>query len=142
MKPSTQENEFDLSTDLDFSGGVDLSFGDDAPPPAPALPDSFEEAVKEETSEFLAAFRKRSRDEEAKKAQNISTEYWFAVYFANQEQRDAFLRKVKLLEMLDDQYIDGQTFADAMGVEIPNVEITTPKAFRSPAGIDDLVMGI
>lgn len=141
MKDSQQNEAFDLSTDLDFGAGVDLSFGEEIPEAAP-LPDSFEEAVKEETSEFLQAFRKRSKEEELRKQQNISTDYWFAVYFANQDQRDAFLRKVKLLEMLEDQYIDGQTFADALNIKIPPGEITTPKAFRSPAGIDDLVMDI
>lgn len=141
MKDSAQNETFDLATDLDFGEGVDLSFGEDAKE-SPPLPDSFEDAVKEETSEFLQAFRKRAKDEELRKNQNISTDYWFAVYFANQEQRDAFLRKVKLIEMMDDQYIDGQTFADALNIKIPHGEITTPKAFRSPAGIEDLIMDI
>ena len=138
MKNLTKENDFDLSSDLDFSDGVDLSFGEEKK--QVVLPASFEKAVKEETSEFLEAFRKRAKEEEERKAQNISTEYWFAVYFANQAQRDVFLKKLKLLELLEDQYIDGKTFADAVGVKIPDVEIETPKVFRSPANIGDLIM--
>ena len=112
-----------------------------------AMPASFEQATKEEVSEVLASFRKRAKEEEAQKAKNISTDYWFAVYFASQEQRDRFLSALNLIERLereglDYQYIDGQTFAEAVGVHLPKEKITTPKAFRRPADIDDLVMEI
>ena len=106
------------------------------------MPESFEEGTKEEISEVLSAFRQRAKDEEAAKAKNVSTDFWFAVYFASQEQRDVFLRAVNLVMHLDDQYIDSMTFARAVGVDIPNEEITAPKAFRRPAGIDDLVLDL
>lgn len=105
-----------------------------------AMPESFEDATKEEIGEVLALFRQRAKDEAAKKEKNISTEYWFAVYFASQEQRDAFLRAVKLLEKLEDQYLSGTDFAKAVGVDLQKEEITIPKAFRKPAGIDDMIL--
>lgn len=101
---------------------------------------NFEVETKAEISEVLKAFKERAKEESAAKEQNISTEYWFAVYFANQDQRDFFLRAIKVLDLLEDQYIDGMTFADALNIRIPRVEITTPKSFRRPAGIDEMVM--
>lgn len=123
---------------------LDLNFSIDGPlmseQEEESLPSSFEDATKEEISEVLAAFKQRAADEAAAKEKNISTEYWFAVYFASQEQRDAFLRAVQLLEKLEDQYLDGTVLAKKLGVEIPKEEIKIPKAFRKPAGIDDLIL--
>lgn len=101
---------------------------------------NFEAATKAEISDVLKAFKQRAKDEALAKEQNTSTEYWFAVYFANQEQRDFFLKAIKVLDLLEDQYIDGMTFAEALKVEVPRLEINTPKSFRRPAGVDDLVM--
>ena len=108
----------------------------------PEMPESFEEGTKEEISEILTAFRKRAKDEEVQKAKNISTEYWFCAYFASQEQRDAFLSALNLLKELDGQYLPGDVLAKATGVQIPKEEITIPKSFRRPAGIDDMVLDI
>ena len=104
------------------------------------MPESFEEAAKEEVSEFLLKFKARAKEEAATKERNCSTSYWFATYFASEDQRDDFLRKLDLLDKMELQYIDGKTFAKAVGVELTPEEITVPKAFRRPAGIDDLIM--
>lgn len=122
---------------LDFSTDGPLVTADIEDEP---MPESFEDATKEEIGEVLALFRQRAKDEAAKKEKNVSTDYWFAVYFASQDQRDAFLRAVKLLEKLEDQYLSGTVLADALGVEIPKEEITIPKAFRNPAGFDDMIL--
>lgn len=118
-----------------------LDFSIDAPViTEPEMPESFEEATKEEISDVLKAFRNMANHEAELKAKNVSTDFWFAVYFASQDQRDTFLRAVKLLEKLEDQYIDGTTFAKALGVEVPVEEISIPKTFRKPANIDDLIL--
>lgn len=132
----------DIQFDDLFLPGFDVGTKDDE-----VMPESFEKATKDEVSEVLAAFRKRAKEEEAQKAKNISTDYWFAVYFASQEQRDQFLSALNLIERLereglDYQYIDGQTLAETVGVQLVKEKITTPKAFRRPADIDDLVMEI
>lgn len=121
---------------FDFEEKVDLD-----------MPESFEEATKAEVSEVLAAFRKRAKEEAAQKEKNTSTDFWFVVYFASQEQRDQFLSALNLIERLerdgvDFQYIDGQMLANAVGVPLAKERLTTPKAFRRPADIDDLVMEI
>lgn len=120
--------------DFDF----DFSFEEKSNDPIDQI--NFEAETKAEISEVLKAFKQRAKDEAAAKEQNVSTEYWFAVYFANQDQRDAFLKAVKLLGLLEDQYIDGLTFAKALNVAIPQTEIKTPTSFRRPAGVDELVM--
>jgi hypothetical protein len=123
---------------------VDLNFSIDGPfilqKEEQEMPSSFEDATKGEISEVLAAFKKRAADEAAAKTKNISTEYWFAVYFASQEQRDSFLNAVKLLEKLEDQYLDGTVLAKKLGISIPKEDIKIPKAFRKPAGIEDLIL--
>lgn len=132
----------DIQFDDLFLPGFDVGTKDDE-----VMPESFEKATKDEVSEVLAAFRKRAKEEEAQKAKNISTDYWFAVYFASQEQRDQFLSALNLIERLeregsDYQYIDGQTLSEALGLQLKKEKITIPKAFRRPADIDDLVMEI
>ncbi len=127
---------------MNGSEKIDLDFGIDAPVVEHEMPESFEEATKEEIGEVLAAFRARSKEEAAQKAKNVSTDFWFAVYFASEDQRNAFLRAVSLLEKMQDQYIPGDDFAKALGVKIPSEEITIPKAFRRPANIDDLILEI
>lgn len=129
-----------------MKSSLNLDFSIDGPlksliEPEP-LPESFEDATKEELSDILKAFRKRAKDEAEAKKENVSTDFWFAVYFANQNQRDAFLRAVDLIGKMEDQYIAGDVFAKAVGVEIPTAEINTPKSFRRPANIDDLILEI
>ena len=124
---------------LDF----DFNFGfDEKDSEVPAMPDSFEKAVDGEISETLAALKKRAFEEAEMKLQNTSTDFWFCVYFANQDQRDKFLMAVSLLDKMEDQYIDADTFCKAVGVEIEKQKITIPKPFRTPHGAVDMVFDI
>ncbi len=129
------ETEYD---DLTLPGFDDEATSQD-------LPESFEDATGAEISEVLAAFKKRAKEEELQKAKNISTDFWFAVYFASEDQRNRFLQMVGLFEQMerdgaDFQYIDGQALSEKLGLDIGKEKITIPKAFRRPADIDDLVM--
>ena len=110
------------------------------PEPEETVLVDFEKETFNEIDGVVSKFKQRSAAEQAQKEQNISTEYWFAVYFADQAQRDDFLRKVNLLQKLEDQYIDGETFAKAVGIEIERKRIVTPKGFRKHKGFDNLVI--
>lgn len=91
---------------------------------------NFEEETSKEYDELSEKFKARAKDESDKKKQNTSTEYWFCAYFANQFQRDEFLKKIGALNDLIDQYIPGDVLAEKLGVDIPYQEITIPKSFR------------
>lgn len=106
------------------------------------MPESFEEETAAELDEAVE-YLKRGRKAEAKlKEQNTSTEYWFAVYFATQEQRDFVLNALALFDSLQDQYIGGDDFAKALGVNLPPSGLVRPKPFRKPSNIDDLILDI
>jgi hypothetical protein len=108
--------------------------------PQPTAVESFEHATKEEIEGTVSLFKQRSKDESNLKEKNTSTEFWFAVYFADEEQRNEFLEKAGLLKKMEDQYINGEDFAKAMGIELTKKKIDTPKAFRKNKGFDKLLM--
>jgi hypothetical protein len=125
---------------LDFDFDFDFSF--DEKETETEIVENYEVAVKSEMSETLKALKARAKEEEKIKQQNVSTDFWFAVYFASQEQRDKFLNFIGVLNKLEDQYIDAETFANAVGLSIDEQEIKIPKAFRKPKNIDDLIFDI
>lgn len=98
-----------------------------------------EDTANEEVSEALSLFKSRAKGEEAEKQANVSSEYWFAVYFADEEQRNEFLEKIKAFSLLQDQYINGEALARKLGVEITPKKIKKPKPFRQPKNIGDLI---
>jgi len=111
----------------------------------PELPDSFQDAADKELSEVLKKFKDSAKKEAEIRDRNTNTDFWFCVYFADQAQRDEFLSLYGLLKKLSNgntQYINGNVFAKAIGAEISEKEIPIPKAFRKPAGIDDLIMDL
>lgn len=139
-KPNEAEPDFDLNMDADFDlGGSAFGFEDEQAEP---MPESFEDATKEEVSALLQSFKSKRDAEEARKDELLNTDFWFAVYFASQKQRDAFLIALNLFEQLDDQYLAGDLLAEKLGIKIPKEEIKVPKAFRSIKDVDDLVMDI
>jgi hypothetical protein len=138
LKFYVMDNDFDFGfADFDFSGSPD--FGDQEDELQP-IPDNFEEATKQEVSEYLLALKERAKKEEARKKEMTDTDYWVAVYFADKEQRDNFLQKVGVLDALVEQYLNGQTLAEALGIDIGSKRAVPPKAFQKPADIGDITM--
>ena len=131
----------EFTFDTDFSMNSDFSFDPfDSNEKEEDDLGNVEEQAKQEKSELLLAFQKRAKEEEQTRLQNIGTDYWFAVYFANQNDHDKFLQMFELVEKLNSQYIDGQSFIDALGVNMELSKITPPKPFRKPKGIEDLIL--
>ena len=81
-----------------------------------------EEVMVEETSQLLAAFKKRAQDEKKRFDLATDSEYWVGVCFQTREQKEAWLEAVKLLQH-GDKYIDGQLLARRMGVTLPAAEV-------------------
>ena len=100
---------------------------------------SAEDVTSEEVSATLSAFKTRAKNEASEKVQNTNSEYWFAVYFADEAQRNEFLKKVNAMQLLNDQYINGEALAKKLGVEITPKKIKRPKPFRTPKNIEDLI---
>jgi hypothetical protein len=135
----TPETEF--SFDTDFSFNDDFSFQlEEKEDIGEELPEDLEEAVSAEISEALRLFKERAKKEAEEKQKNTSTDYWFAVYFATQEDRDKFLQVYDLIDKLNSQYLSGEELIDALGTPIQLSKITPPKPFRKPKGIEDLTM--
>ena len=131
-------NDFDLNFDLN----LDLSFGDEEKAmPIADLPESFENATKEELSELLKSFKRKKIDEEANRELITGTDYWFAAYFKSQMERDTFLAKLELLDLLEDQYLDGTLLAKKLGIILPDSRMEMPKPFRNIRDVDDLILG-
>lgn len=98
-----------------------------------------EQIASEEISETLSAFKKRANTEASEKSSNTNSEFWFAVYFADEAQRNQFLRKIDGMGLLNDQYINGEALAKKLGVELTPKKIKKPKPFRSPKNIEDII---
>ncbi len=73
--------------------------------------------TKAELTELQSAFQKRAKREDARFLEAVDTEYWLAVCFQTREQKEEFLRKLKL-SGLGDKYLDGRRVAKKLGVSI------------------------
>lgn len=78
-----------------------------------------------ETSALLEGFRQRAREETNRFYLATDAEFWFAVCFQSQDQKDAFLAAVPWDTDGADKYIDGTKLARQLGIPLPVV--TLPK---------------
>ena len=99
---------------------------------------SNEEAVKEEASAVLLAFKARAKREQERFALATDSEYWVGVCFQTREQKEHWLRSVKLLHA-GDKYIDGRLLAQRMGVEQPAADVPYNVTARPDAKFAALV---
>ncbi|WP_158885059.1 hypothetical protein [Amycolatopsis anabasis] len=64
-------------------------------------------------------FRERQAREAERMALATETEFWFAVCFKHQADKDAFLAAANLT-MIGDKYLDGYAVAKLLGVTMPD----------------------
>jgi hypothetical protein len=67
-------------------------------------------------------FKKRAKDEHRRFALATDTEYWACLCFQTREQKEAFLKALKLIH-LGDKYLDGQDVASVLGVTLPAADV-------------------
>lgn len=91
---------------------------------------NFEKATAQEVDEFKVKLRQQTNLEQMQIDRATSTGFWFAVYFADTEQRDEFIKNAGLEGANIGQYFNGETFAKAVGVKIKKKRIDKPKTFR------------
>lgn len=78
-----------------------------------------DEDLGEELSELQKGFKERSQKERDRFKKATDSEFWFAVYFQSREEKDNFLKAMKLVKtMYGDRYIDGNKWAKAAGIEL------------------------
>lgn len=81
-----------------------------------------EEAMQQETSAVLAAFKQRAKSEQERFLLATDSEYWVGVCFQTREQKEHFLREAKLLQA-GDKYIDGALVAKRLGITLPPAQV-------------------
>lgn len=96
--------------------------------PEPVI--NYEDAAGAEIAGYNKALRETTLKEQKYVKDAVSSGFWFAVYFADTEQRDEFIKNAKIEKKMESQYFNGEQFADALGVKITKKKISPPKAFR------------
>lgn len=91
--------------------------------------ESLEEEAKAEVTEYQLAIREASANTRKSLEDQWNTDFYFCAFFANQSQRDEFLKKAGALGLIKDNFINGQKLAEILGIYLEPKEITTPKLF-------------
>lgn len=84
-----------------------------------------------EMDTLKSKFKSKMDKERETKEQNTNPNFWFAVYFQDEAQKNEFLAKSHLANETKGLYIDGITLAKAMGIEIQRKEMRIPGKFKS-----------
>ncbi len=71
-------------------------------------------------------FSGRAKLEQARFELATDSEFWFAVYFQNREQKEIFLKFMDWFET-GDKYLNGLALAEELGIELPLVKLPKPK---------------
>lgn len=101
---------------------------------------NLEKETNKEISEAHAKLRAATLNEQKTTSDVLSTGYWFAVYFADTEQRNEFVRNAGLDKVMAGQYFNGEQFAEKVGVKITKKKISPPKAFRKHKNLTDFTI--
>lgn len=91
--------------------------------------ESLEEEAKAEVTEYQLAIREASANTQKSLEQQWNTDFYFCAFFASQEQRDEFLKKVGALGLIKDNFINGPKLAELLGIPLTEQIITVPKLF-------------
>lgn len=89
----------------------------DDPKTAKITVEELEAEAAAEPKKILTAFEERAKQEEVRLQDATDSEFWFAVCFQTREQKEEFLRKMKLLD-IGDKYLDGLKVAERLGVTL------------------------
>lgn len=82
---------------------------------------------------------KAAKDAEIARYDTVtSANYYFAVYFADEAQKNEFIDKVKAREYFDktETFIAGKDLADLMGIEITDTKIKRQGYFKKGKRFD------
>lgn len=124
------------SNDDFFSGSS--SFFEDQEPEVEV--ENFEQAANEEVSQYMLDIREATKKSQKSLENQWNTDFYFCAYFADQEQRDEFLKKAEALGLVKDNFINGAKLAEALGIELENKAIEVPRLFAPKKDWLDITM--
>lgn len=101
---------------------------------------NFEQAANEEVTQYMLDIRKATADSKKSLETQWSTDYYFCAYFADQEQRDEFLRAADALGLVKDNFINGQLLAERLGIQLKPKEIEVPRLFAAKKDWLDIIL--
>lgn len=84
-----------------------------------------------EINAFINSLKSDSAKEKIIKAKNTDARFFFAVYFQDSEQKEAFLRAIGADKLTAGQYINGLEFAKLLGIEIEKKDVKIPGKFKN-----------
>lgn len=95
----------------------DVEYTDDLNSDAASEFEALQSAFKDKTEDNGAADRAKA---EAKRFRNATdSEFWFAVCFKTREEKEAFLKALKISKrLMGDKYIDGHKLAKMLDIEL------------------------
>lgn len=80
------------------------------------------DAARELTA-LQEGMKARAKAERKRHAAAVDTEFWFAVYFADREEKENFLKAAGVVvAMMGDKYIDGRKLAQVLKIEYEHGE--------------------
>jgi len=77
------------------------------------------------------SFQSKLDKEKEAKDKNINPNFWFAVYFQDEDQKNEFLEKSKASAITSGVYIDGLKLAEVLGIKMERKDIKAPGKFKS-----------
>jgi hypothetical protein len=91
--------------------------------------DDFEQVAQQEVDITLAALLAQRRHQKEMYRVTNGDEFWFAVCFQSQKQKDDFLQQAGW-QSLGDKYLDGLKLATHLGLAIEPIPLERPKTAK------------
>lgn len=117
---------------LDFEEDLEEP-GEAAEPQEPPV-----QAATDAVAAYKSAFQLRAKSEQRRLTLSTDSEYWVCVCFETREQKEAFLKRMKLAD-LGDKHIDGIEVARRLGVPFSKEERVTWPRRRGHGTLSKLV---
>jgi hypothetical protein len=101
---------------------------------------NFENEMNDEITDHMKSIREATKNSRKSLENQWSTDFYFCAYFADQAQRDEFLKKIEALNLVKDNFINGAALAECLGISLTPKEIEVPKLFAAKTAWDDITM--
>ena len=101
---------------------------------------NFEAEANEEVTDHMLAIRQATKNSRKSLENQWSTDFYFCAYFADEDQRNEFLRKADALGLVKDNFINGAALAERLGIDLKPKEIEVPKLFAPKKDWLDIIL--